>query len=229
MTDNEHHEHDVGAHEVDKMPSGRLFNLLFGLSALTLVACIGVVQLFNRQVDSIEGARHKKVSFQLSEYRQEMDGLTDQWGVVLFKDDDGVAKGEGGKGPHEDRRYFMPLEEAKKRVLEEPAKLKAQRPYRGWKNPDPNAPKPTARPTRPGRPGALGRPAQPRPAQPAGIKPAQPRIVPGARPQPGAPAQPGAAPAQPGAAPAQPAAPAAPGGDAPAKPEPANGAGADPK
>ena len=69
---NGHDDHGGAGHEVDKMPSGRLFNLLFGLSALTLVACIGVVQLFYRQVDTIRDTRDTKVSFQLAEYRQQM-------------------------------------------------------------------------------------------------------------------------------------------------------------
>jgi hypothetical protein len=161
-----HDDHAAGGHEVDKMPSGRLFNLLFGLSALTLVACIGVVQLFYRQVDSIRDVRDTKQSFQLAEYRQEMDDV--KGGRVLeMTDDDGVPSAEGGRGVFETKRYQMPLAEARKRVLEQPQQLlKAGKRYNGWRNPDANAPKaPTGpgKPVRPipTRPGVDGRPAAP--------------------------------------------------------------------
>ncbi|MCA9654930.1 MAG: hypothetical protein KC501_33750 [Myxococcales bacterium] len=200
MSDHEHDEHE-GGHEVDNMPSRKLFNLLFGLSALTLLACIGVVQLFNRQVDSIEHTRAGKMSFQLAEYRQEMDDIEKDWGVVRIKDDDGVPEAEGGKGPHEAVRYQMPLAEARKRVLESPDKyLKAQRPYRGGRNPDPNAPAAAARPMMPRAPGAA---VQPRPVAPTVLPAPVPAPAPeGAQPQPAAPAPKGAEPNE-GAAPAE--------------------------
>jgi hypothetical protein len=165
--DQAHDNHGVGGHEVDKMPSGRLFNLLFGLSALTLVACIGVVQLFYRQVDSIRDVRDTKQSFQLAEYRQEMDDV--RGGRVLeMTDDDGVPSAEGGRGVFETKRYQMPLAEARKRVLADPKQLlKAGKRYNGWRNPDANAPKVVAptMPRNPGRPvprpGVDGRPAAP--------------------------------------------------------------------
>jgi hypothetical protein len=178
--------HGAGAHEVDKMPSSRLFNLLFGLSALTLVACIGVVQLFYRQVDTIRDTRDAKVSFQLAEYRQEMDALKGGFAIDMI-DDDGVPEAEGGRGVHEVRRFQMPLADARKRVLEQPQQLlKASRPYRGWRNPDANAPKAVA-PTGP-------MPRGPRPAVPAGVDgarvvPANPALVPGRPEAPAVPAE----------------------------------------
>jgi hypothetical protein len=176
--------HGVGAHEVDKMPSSRLFNLLFGLSGLTLVACIGVVQLFYRQVDTIKDTRDTKVSFQLAEYRAQMDGL--RGGLVLdMTDDDGIPAAEGGKGVHEERRYQMPLAEARKRVLEQPGLLKAGKPANPrWRDPDANAPKPAMqvgpKPRPPARP-----PVQPGvDGRPAGVLP--PGAVPGQPGRPGA-------------------------------------------
>ncbi len=220
MSDHDH-DHDQGAHEVDNMPSQRLFKLLFGLSGLTLLACIGVVQLFNQQVNSIQATRATKVSFQLAEYQQEMEAITSDWGVVVIDDDDGVTAKLGGKGPHESKRYHMPLSEARKRVLDDPkTALKAGRPYRGWENPDPKAPKRAARPPRP-RPGARGaRPGR----QPTPVPARRPVAPGGAAAVPGRPAPGGAVPAKPpeGKAPAKPAegkAPAKPAeGKAPAKP-----------
>ncbi|MCA9705219.1 MAG: hypothetical protein KDK70_05125, partial [Myxococcales bacterium] len=192
MSDHDHdhdHGHDEGGgHEIDKMPSSKLFNLLFGLSALTLIACIGVVQLFNSQVSTMRGVRDAKVPFQLAEYRQSMGELENRWGMVLLPDDDGVPVKEGGQSVHESQRYFMPVAEARKRVLESPGQyFKATRPYPRWPNPDPNAPAAI-------RPGARG--PSVRPAPPTGGRPMR---VPG---QPGAqPGQPGAQPGQPGAQP----------------------------
>jgi hypothetical protein len=197
------HAHGGGGHEVDKMPSGRLFNLLFGLSGLTLVACIGVVQLFYRQVDSIRDTRDTRESFQLAEYRHEMDEI--KGGRVLeISDDDGVPAAEGGRGVFEAIRYQMPLAEARKRVLEQPQQLlKAGRPYRGWRNPDANAPKPVA-------------PTGPMPRNPARPQPTRPGVdgQPGGMAQPVVPGQPGGM-----AQPVVPVQPAQPGAEAPAKGE----------
>jgi hypothetical protein len=196
MSDHEHHgghdghDHHAGggAHEVDKMPSSRLFNLLFGLSGLTLLASIGVVQLFYRQVDSIRDTRDSKMSFQLAEYRKEMDELANGWSVVEMTDDDEVPADKGGKGVHEARRYQMPLAEARKRVLEQPQQyLKASRPYRGWTSRDANAPKPV-----PGQ-GAVPRnpmrvPSKGGVVPPAGAQPL-PGVVPPVQPVPVPPAE----------------------------------------
>ena len=84
-----HHDHgahdpdlEAGGHEIDKMPNARLFNLLFGLSALTLLACIGVIQLFNYQVEAIEETRGEAGSFRVEAYRDEMRKQADGWGKV---------------------------------------------------------------------------------------------------------------------------------------------------
>ncbi|MEM7157787.1 MAG: hypothetical protein AAF799_33415 [Myxococcota bacterium] len=217
MSDHEHDDH-AGAHEVDNMPSGKLFNLLFGLSALTLAACIGVVQLFHQQTASIEAQRAKKESFQLTEYKEEMEAIQAEWSVVTINDDDGLTEAQGGKGPHEARRYQMPLSEARKRVLDAPDKsLKAGRRYRGWTNPDADAPKPSVKPR-----GAAGRPT-PQIRRPAGAGAPTKGLPPGVVVPPrGAPAQPkGAAPAPkptPAQAPPKPAPKPTP---APAQPKPA--------
>jgi hypothetical protein len=236
-------EHGTGAHEIDNMPNGRLFNLLFGLSALTLLACIGVVQLFNRQLERIEDQRGEVASFQLSEYREEMGKLKGSWGVVEIVEDDGLPKADNAPanaGPELAPRYHMPLAEAKRRVLADPKVMAAQPEYPDWKvqvwdkkpanteteaaaapTPTPTMPPPTPQPA--GRPTPTpndgGAPAEGKaPAQPSppadGKAPAQP-----SRPVDGkAPAKPteGKAPAKPVEGKAE--------GKAPAKPaKPAEG------
>ena len=124
------HEHE-GGHEIDKMPNARLFNLLFGLSALTLLACIGVIQLFNYQVEAIEETRGEAGSFRVEAYRDEMRKQADGWGKVEVKETDTNTTTE---------RYYMPLSQAKKRVLDNPESLKAAPKYQGWKTSDEQAP-----------------------------------------------------------------------------------------
>ncbi len=241
MSDAHHddqHEHDAGGHEIDNMPNGRLFNLLFGLSALTLIACIGVVQLFNRQLDSVEGARAEKESFQLTQYREEMKRLSASWGVVEIVEEDGLPKPQGAAaaGPTMADRFHMPVAEAKRRILADPGVLTAPAPYPGWadqvwannaKVKDLGGPAavpaagqvPTPRPAVPGRPapGAVpGRGAAPAPGAGAPTRPAPTGAVPvrpGGAP---APTRPGAAPTP--TRPGQPAAPANADGKAPAQP-----------
>ena len=135
-----HDEHD-GGHEIDKMPNARLFNLLFGLSGLTLLACIGVIQLFNYQVDAIEESRGEVGSFRIEGYREEMRKQVDGWGKVDVKetDDNTVSK-----------KFYMPLSQAKKKVLDDPKLLNAAPAYPGWKTSDEQAPAaPAAAPAQP--------------------------------------------------------------------------------
>lgn len=141
--DHAHDEHE-GGHEIDKMPNTRLFNLLFGLSGLTLLACIGVIQLFNYQVAAIEESRGEVGSFRIEAYREEMRKQTDGWGKVEVKetDDSSVSK-----------RFYMPLSQAKKKVLDDPKLLNAAPAYPGWKTSDEQAPAaaaPAPAPTRGG-------------------------------------------------------------------------------
>jgi hypothetical protein len=135
-----HDEHD-GGHEIDKMPNTRLFNLLFGLSGLTLLACIGVIQLFNYQVDAIEESRGEVGSFRIEGYREEMRKQVDGWGKVDVKetDDNTVSK-----------KFYMPLSQAKKKVIDDPKLLNAAPAYPGWKTSDEQAPAVAPTPT-PGR------------------------------------------------------------------------------
>ena len=185
--DDGHGEHE-GAHEIDKMPNSRLFNLLFSLSALTLLACIGVVQLFNRQVEQISDARGKDASFQLQAYRDEQAQIGGSWGRVIMLDDDGVPTDRGGTGPREAERAHMPIAEARRRVLADPKLLAAQPKYPGWQDRDP------AKQPVPGQPAAAPvqvRPGRPMPGAmpggaPRGVRPQGGAPMPAERPAPGA-------------------------------------------
>jgi len=239
------HGHEPGGHEIDKMPNARLFNLLVGLTILTLVACIGVIQLFNLQVRGIEDERAARESFRLKAYWDEQNGLRNSFGRVIVTDDDGLQpppedpkkreRGKQyGKGPHKATLKRMPMDQAKAMVLKDNKAMRASRAFPGWADPDEQwrkdhgittAPKgqpqirkvPPGTP-QPGRPGgaAPGRPAP----QPRGAVPARPGAQPtGAKPagNPGAKPE-GAKPA--GAKPAG----AKPAGDKPAGAKPADGA-----
>ena len=132
-----HDEHE-GGHEIDKMPNTRLFNLLFGLSGLTLLACIGVIQLFNYQVAAIEESRGEVGSFRIEGYREEMRKQADGWGKVELKETDGELS----------KRFYMPITQAKKKVLDDPKLLNAAPAYPGWKTSDEQAPAAAPAPTR---------------------------------------------------------------------------------
>lgn len=163
------HGHDEGGHEIDRMPNARLFNLLFGLSALTLLSCIGVIQLFNMQVDALEHSRAEQGSFRIAEYTEEMNKQKSGWGRLEVKelDDKNTVS----------QRFYMPLASAKKAVLEDANLLKALAPPPGWKTADDKAPAPgAAKPAEPPRPGMQpgGAPAPTPVPTDGGVKPGEP-------------------------------------------------------
>ena len=118
----QHHDHEEGGHEIDKMPNRRLFNLLTGLSALTLLACIGVVQLFNLQVSRIEEDWARRGSFSQQEYQSEMQAVLEGYGKTTLREDDGA----------EAVRYYVPAQKAAAQILKDPELLGGAAPYRGW-------------------------------------------------------------------------------------------------
>lgn len=141
------HGHEPGGHEIDKMPNARLFNLLVGLTILTVVACIGVIQLFNLQVRGIEDERASKESFRLKAYWDEQNSLRNSFGRVIITDDDGLQPRPEdpkqidrtktyGEGPHRATIKRMPIDQAKATVLEDDGAMKAARAYPGWTDPD---------------------------------------------------------------------------------------------
>lgn len=118
----QHHDHEEGGHEIDKMPNRRLFNLLGGLSALTLLACIGVVQLFNLQVSRIEEDWARRGAFSQQEYQSEMQAVLEGYGKTTLREDDGA----------ESVRYHVPAQKAAAQILKDPDLLGGAAPYRGW-------------------------------------------------------------------------------------------------
>ncbi|RMG98028.1 MAG: hypothetical protein D6705_07105 [Deltaproteobacteria bacterium] len=113
-----HHEHG-GGHELDVMPNRRLFNLLTSLSALTLIACIGLVAFFYRQAETLFVERAKEGSFLLRQYQEEMREVAEGYGPT-------------GDGSH----FFVPHEKAKELVLSDPSRFRAAPPPPGWIHPD---------------------------------------------------------------------------------------------
>jgi hypothetical protein len=229
------HGHGEGGHEIDRMPNARLFNLLFGLSGLTLLAGIGVVQLFNLQVEAIETQRAEAGSFRRNDYEAEMAAIRTGSGTVKVSELDDAGSIS--------TRSYMPIAAAKKAVLDDPNRLKGFGMYRGWKTADEQAPAaaapagppgamPVPKPTPdPAAPGAAPGGAAPGGAAPGGAAPGG--AAPGGA-APGGAAPGGAAPggAAPGGAAPGGAAPggAAPTGDAPpAAPPGRDGAGDAPK
>jgi len=187
--DHGHDGHERGGHEIDRMPNARLFSLLFGFSLLTLVACIGVVQLFNFQVSSLEASRAEQGSFRRHAYEEEMQALVSGWGEVSIAELDEKATVT--------KRYYMPVANARKVVLDDPKRLKAAKAPGGWKTSDAQAPQPVGRePSVPGAPaptppGPLGAVVPAGGAKvPAGDVPAPNPAVepePAAKPEPAAP------------------------------------------
>lgn len=121
------HAHDDGAHEIDKMPSGRLFNIVVILGGLTLALCFGVIQLFNQQVRNIETERISGGYATQQEYVAEMAEVADGYGKYEI-----VKPGGEGKPDVVTTRYFVPVDKATQQVIDDPALLKGSTPKRDW-------------------------------------------------------------------------------------------------
>ena len=157
-------DHDGGGHEIDRMPNGWLFKLLFGLSGLTLLAGFGVIELFNVQVAALEDSRAHQGSFRLTAYREEMQKIKTSSGSVKISELDDKAT--------VNTRYVMPVASARKLVLDDPNRLKAFGAFPGWKTSDDQAPAAVAPAgARPEAPDPAGRGAIPAGAAPGGPAP----------------------------------------------------------
>ncbi len=121
------HAHDDGAHEIDKMPAGRLFNIVVILGGLTLALCIGVIQLFNQQVRTIENDRISGGYSAQQAYVAEMGEVAEGYGAYEI-----VKPGGEGKPDTITTRFYIPLDKAEQQIIDNPALLAGARPDKTW-------------------------------------------------------------------------------------------------
>lgn len=121
------HGHDDGAHEIDKMPAGRLFGIVGVLGGLTLGLCFGVIQLFNQQVRSIEQDRVSKGYATQQDYVTEMAAVADGYGEYEI-----VKPGGKDKPDTVTTRYFIPVDKASQQLIDNPALLAGKRPNKDF-------------------------------------------------------------------------------------------------
>lgn len=116
----------IGGHELDAPNTRSLFNIVWGLGAVTLLAIATCVQLFNHQRDAL--VEEQEVSYRLQEYRQDMAQKTQKAGETEIKTPDGKTL---------EVLKYIPLNQAKVQVLRNPQMaLKAASPPQGWMHPD---------------------------------------------------------------------------------------------
>ncbi len=113
-------------HEMDVPPTKELFNIVWGLGALTLLSLVTCVQLFNNQQRDLMTERGAESSQVLSQYRQGMEAATRAAGESSFKDSNGV----------EIKQRFVPLTVARELVLSKPERMQAAPAPKGWMHPD---------------------------------------------------------------------------------------------
>ncbi|WAS92232.1 hypothetical protein [Nannocystis punicea] len=116
-----------GGHELDAPPTRELFNIVWGLGALTLLSLITCVQLFNDQARDLNAERGKEGSALLAEYRKGMETRTRGQGEDTLTDATGKVVA---------RYSYIPLASARDLILAKPEKLGAFAPPPGWIHPD---------------------------------------------------------------------------------------------
>jgi len=121
----QHNENHGGGHEVDQPPTRELFNIVWGLGALTLLSIVTCVQLFNQQRDTMLSESMSTPSYRLAEYRAEQDKRLSSNGSEELLEDGKTVTLE-----------YVPLEVAAKNILAKPELLQAPPPPPGWIHPD---------------------------------------------------------------------------------------------
>lgn len=117
--------HGAG-HEMDVPPTKELFNIVWGLGALTLLSLVTCVQLFNNQQRDLMTERGSESSQVLTQYRQSMESATRTAGESSFKDSNGA----------EVKQRYVPLTVARELVLSKPERMQAAPAPKGWMHPD---------------------------------------------------------------------------------------------
>lgn len=126
MSDQHHGTHG-GGHEIDAPPTRELFNIIWGLSAVTLLSLVTCVQLFNNQARDLNAERGKEGSWVLQEYRKDQETRTRGSGQDQLTDATGKVVASYG---------YIPLASARELILSKPEKLSAFAPPPGWVHPD---------------------------------------------------------------------------------------------
>ena len=121
-----HGHNSGGGHEVDEPPTKELFNIIWGLGALTLLSLVTCVQLFNNQQRDLMTERSKEASFVLEQYQNDMDTVVKGSGELSFKDTNGKDV----------MQRYVPLAVARELVLSKPDGLHAAAAPPGWQHPD---------------------------------------------------------------------------------------------
>jgi hypothetical protein len=111
---------------MDVPPTKELFNIVWGLGALTLLSLVTCVQLFNNQQRDLMAERGNESSQILMQYRTEMEAATRTAGESTFKDSGGA----------EIKQRYVPLKAARELVLSKPESMHAAAPPKGWMHPD---------------------------------------------------------------------------------------------
>ncbi len=119
------HQHYKGGHELDAPPTRQLFNIVWGLGAITLLSILTCVQLFNSQRDELQKERYSKTSWRLAEYQAGQDKLRFESGEYELNDDGKVVVVK-----------YIPIARAVEKVLEDPKLLTAAPPPPGFVHPD---------------------------------------------------------------------------------------------
>jgi hypothetical protein len=119
------HEHYKGGHELDAPPTRQLFNIVWGLGAITFLSIITCVQLFNQQRDALQSERYGETSWRLAQYQDEQAKQRYESGEYALNDN--------GK---EVTISYVPLARATEKVLADPKLLQAAPPPPGFVHPD---------------------------------------------------------------------------------------------
>lgn len=122
-------QYTSGGHEIDHTPNKNLFGFLAALVVILLLTAAGVFQLFVSHADGdLERAANKPSAEMLAMHKRDSE-IADHWGKVSRE---GKVVG-----------YRMPVPEAARLVVANPARFAAAPPPADWVHPDDAAkPKP---------------------------------------------------------------------------------------
>lgn len=138
-------QHYKGGHELDAPPTRQLFNIVWGLGAITLLSIITCVQLFNQQRDALLEERYAGPSARLAQYQDAQNKLRFENGETELNDNGKVVT-----------LAHVPVTRAVEKVLADPKLLLAAPPPPGWMHPDGALPVPAPVPA----PAPEGAPAE---------------------------------------------------------------------